>query len=81
VSRHFFSTHKQINKYHRIAVPLLTGGTIKIRATDRLTASYVNPSTAAYILDRAFRKDPRLTMGLYPVLELNMKMLVDMTAM
>lgn len=79
ISRHFFSTHKQIDKHHQTAVPLLTGDTIQIPATDQLTASYVNPATTAYILNKAFRKDPRLTMGLYPLLELKIEMLVDMT--
>lgn len=79
VARYFFSTHKQIDNHHRTVVPLLTGQTFQIPSFDRLTASYVHPTTAATILDKALRKDPRLTMGLYPLLELKLEMLVDMT--
>jgi hypothetical protein len=79
VARHFFSTHKQIDNHHRTVVPLLTMQTFQIPSFDRLTASYVHPTTAATILDKALQKDPRLTMGLYPLLELKLEMLVDMT--
>jgi hypothetical protein len=34
---------------------------------------------AATLFDKALRKDPRLTMGLYTILELKIEMLVDMT--
>jgi hypothetical protein len=30
------------------------------------------------MLDKAFRKDPRLTMGLYPLMELKLELLVGM---
>jgi hypothetical protein len=73
------STHKQITHHNALCLSLIPGACIDIPAEDRLTASNVSPTTAASILAKARKKDPRDTLGLFPLLRLKLNMLFDMT--